>query len=43
MRKCNLKCDLQQEGYCIREDIACDAKTDGDLLTESEYIAIQLG
>ncbi len=41
LKKCNLECDLQHEGCCTREDIDCNAKTNADLINETEYDEIQ--
>lgn len=46
MKKCNLNCELQHEGYCCFNDLYpdvdfnpedCDAKTDDDLITQEEF------
>lgn len=46
MKKCNLNCESQHEGYCCFNDLYpdvdfnpedCDAKTDDDLITQEEF------
>ena len=37
MKECSLNCILQSDGYCMREDIECEARIDSDLMTEDEY------
>ena len=43
MKKCNLDCYVQHEGFCALKEIyglepkICKAKTDADLITEEEF------
>jgi len=37
MKECLLGCDLQEGGYCTKEDLDCKATKESDLMTEEEY------
>ena len=47
MRKCNLDCEAQQEGFCCSKDVwgkdfseTCKAKTNEDLIDENDICPI---